>query len=120
MLLVHDLRFAWQFIPVDTDHTPGPKQLTIALEPAKIIKGRVTYADTARPVPHARLSVGSQRSEGDGTSFADFETDDEGRFRVNPRSGDTYIVTALPPAGQPYLRRHEALRVAQGRGRTVA
>ena len=102
-LLVHDLRFAWQFIPVDTDHTPGPKQVTIALEPAKIIKGRVTYADTARPVPHARLSVGSQKNEGNGTSFADFETDDEGRFRVNPRSGDTYFVTAYPPAGQPYL-----------------
>ncbi len=67
MLLVHDLRFARQFIPIDTDNTLGPKQLTMALEPAKIIKGRVTYADTARPVPHAWLNVGSQKSEGGGT-----------------------------------------------------
>ena len=71
MLLVHDLRFAWQNIPIDTDNTPGPKQLTMALEPARIIKGRVTYADTARPVPHARLSVGSLKSEGGGMSFTD-------------------------------------------------
>jgi hypothetical protein len=127
MLLVHDLRFARQLIPIDTDNTPGPKQLTMALEPAKIIKGRVTYADTARPASHARLDVGSQKSGEGGTAIAEFETDEDGRFHVNPRSGDTYIVTAHPPGGQPYLRARrrfewpkgaveQSLDVALGRG----
>ena len=46
-------RFARQRIMVDTDSTSGSKSVTTALEPAKVITGRITYADTGKPVPHA-------------------------------------------------------------------
>ena len=55
LLTVNDPRFALQRIQVETDGTSDSKPLTMALEPAQIITGRVTYADTGQPVPHARL-----------------------------------------------------------------
>ena len=36
---------------------PRSKPLTLALEPAKVIKGRITDADTGKPIPHAQLVV---------------------------------------------------------------
>src|SRR5262249_22121131 len=39
-----------------------------------------------------------------------FETDAEGRFRVNPPPADrSFLVTAFPPEGQPYLIATRAL-----------
>ncbi len=101
LLTVNDPRFALQRIQVETDRTSDSKQLTMALEAAQIITGRVTYADTGRPVPHARLEIepilrGATRPLG-------YETDGEGRFRVNPSRGDRCVVKAFPPEGQPYL-----------------
>ncbi len=89
-LLIEDPRFA---IPLTTLQTaekvdarlplarlgtikvdPGsdPKPIAIALQPAQTIVGRVTYADTGRPVPHALVASGASYSEADA----------EGRFRV--------------------------------------
>ncbi len=99
-LTVDDLRFASQRIQLDTADS---KPLTMALEPAKIINGRVTYADTGKPVPRALLMVQSYKREGGGRGDTEFETDADGRFRINPTSGDGYNVRAYPPAGQPYL-----------------
>jgi hypothetical protein len=95
-------RFALQEVEVETDDSAESKPITLALAPAKIIKGRVTYGDTGKPVPHAMLAVQPMiRSIKDPFSF--FETDAEGRFAMNPRSGDRYSISAWPPAGQPYL-----------------
>ena len=60
--MVHDPRFAAQQIEIDTGMTVPLKPLTMALQPAQIIKGRITYADTGQPVPHALISVSARRS----------------------------------------------------------
>ena len=77
--------------------------MTLALAPAKIIKGRVTYGDTGDPVPHAMLAVRPNGIRSNKDPYSYFETDAEGRFAMNPRSSDRYYISAWPPAGQPYL-----------------
>ncbi len=100
-LTVNDPRFARQRLEIETNSTSESKPLTMAVIPAQILTGRVTYADTGKPVPHAQLSVGA--SKGNMVTPIEFETDGEGRFRVNPSPGDGFSVSVLPPEGQPYL-----------------
>ena len=113
VLAVHHPRFALQRIDVDTDGAPESKPLTAALAPAQIVTGRVTYADTGKPVPHAPLEV--MASQGRIGILADFETDAEGRFRVTPPPADrSYRVMAFPPEGQPYLITSKRLEWPKG------
>ena len=101
-LTVHHPRFALQTIQVETDGASESKSMTAALVPAQILTGRVTYADTGKGVPHAPLEV--MASQGRVGILSEFETDAEGRFRVNPPPADrSYSVTAFPRQGQPYL-----------------
>jgi len=100
-LIVVDPQFARQRIPVDTDGTSESKPLTLALEPAKVIRGRITEADTGKPIPHAQLMVLCRA--GNRISPNGFEADAEGRFRANPLSGDSYTVSVAAPEGAPYL-----------------
>jgi RNA polymerase sigma factor (sigma-70 family) len=101
LLMAEDPRFARQSIVIDTDRTSESKQVTLAMEPAKIITGRVTYADTGKPVPHASLEIVAYRRNAGYSN--PFMTDAEGRFRANPLSTDRYYVAAYAPQGQPYL-----------------
>jgi len=102
VLTVHHPRFALQRIQVETNGAAESKPMTAALVPAQILTGRVTYADTGKGVPHAPL--GLRASQGRVAIPADFETDGDGRFRVNPPPADrSYNVWAYPPEGQPYL-----------------
>jgi hypothetical protein len=113
VLTVHDPRFALQRIEIETDSALESKPLTAALVPAQILTGRVTYADTDKPVPHAPLEV--MASQGRVGTPAEFETDADGRFRVNPPPTDrSYRVTAFPPEGQPYLFAAEFLEWPKG------
>jgi hypothetical protein len=98
-LSVDDPRFASQQFTLDTDGIADSQELSRALEPAKILKGLITYADTGKPVPHALLMVQSYK-QGVGRFSTEFETEDDGRFRINPTSGDVYNVSVYPPAGQ--------------------
>ena len=76
------------------------------LTPAHPIDGRVTYADTGSPVPHARMVA-------QGGHYISDHADANGRFRLNPyadtpyksmTTGETlFTVYAYPPEGQPYL-----------------
>ncbi|MFI5459789.1 MAG: sigma-70 family RNA polymerase sigma factor [Isosphaerales bacterium] len=121
-LTVDDPRFASHFTRIETtggtvfESRPGirvpavkldagadPKKLTIALPPAQIITGRVTYADSGKPVPHAPLSVSASAKGSGGSRSTHFEADGEGRFRVNPSPGDRFSLTTQSPDGQPYL-----------------
>jgi len=101
ILSIDDPRFARVRIPVETDNSPNAKQVTRALEPAKIITGRVTYADTGRPVPNAPITILAY-IKGAG-HYNEYETNEEGRFHANPLSADRYSVSVLAPEGQPYL-----------------
>ena len=113
-LIVHDPRFAAQQIEIDAETTVPAKPVTMALQPAKIITGRVTYADTGQPVPHALLQVQARNPARPGPGLTEFETDADGRFRINPVSGDGYGLTAFPPVGQPYLTAHHRLDWPKG------
>ncbi|WP_406699205.1 sigma-70 family RNA polymerase sigma factor [Singulisphaera sp. Ch08] len=101
LLVAEDSRFAQQRIVVDTDSRTESKKVTMAMEPAKIFTGVVTYADTGRPVPHAVVAILAYRG-GPGYSSR-FETDAEGRFRANPQSTERYYLAVYSPEGQPYL-----------------
>ena len=95
-------RFARERIQVETDATSESKALTATLVPAQTITGRVTYADTGKGAPHAALELSS--SQGNIGVLSHFETDDDGRFRINPPPADrSFRITAYPPPGQPYL-----------------
>jgi protocatechuate 3,4-dioxygenase beta subunit len=98
---VDDPRFARLMPVIDTDDAPSPKTVSIALEPARIIAGRVTDAETGQAIPHARLLVLSYK--GSAGFVNEFEADDQGRFRLNPLSADRYSLSAYPPPGLPYL-----------------
>ena len=105
-------RFALQEITVETDDAAESKPMTLALEPAKIITGRVTYGDTGKPVVHAKVAVHARRLIPRRASF--FETDADGRFRMNPPSADRYHINAWPPPGQPYLTLNRRLDWPKG------
>jgi RNA polymerase sigma factor (sigma-70 family) len=102
-LSIIDSRFARQNIGVETDISPDAKPVTMALRPAQIITGRVTYADTGAPVPRARLEVTTSGGDQRGARPTYFQADADGRFRANPSPGDEFYVSTAPPAGQPYL-----------------
>jgi RNA polymerase sigma factor (sigma-70 family) len=102
-LTVHHPRFALSRIDIETDGTLQSKAITLALEPARVITGRVTYEDTGKPVPNAVLFVASHRRRAGINLGSSFEADAEGRFRMNCASGDRYQVAAYPPSGEPYL-----------------
>jgi hypothetical protein len=100
-LAIHDPRFALTRAFIDTEGTARSKAVTLALEPARIFTGRVTDADTERPIPHAALVVlpygGGRRT------ISRFEADDQGRFRANPLVADRYTITVSSMLGPPYL-----------------
>ncbi len=97
--------YARQRIVVDTDGAPGPKAVTAALEPAKVLTGRITYADTGKPVPHAVVEIYAYtRPQGGPGYTSHYETDDQGNYRANPISGVRYTMLGrTSPEGQPYL-----------------
>ena len=101
LLLAEEPRFARQRITVDMDAAAETMSITAAMEPAKVIIGRVTYADTGKPVPHVAISIRAYRG---GPAYpSDYETDADGNFRANPFSTDRYAVMVHAPDGQPYL-----------------
>jgi RNA polymerase sigma factor (sigma-70 family) len=113
-LVIDDPHFASQQFTIDTDGTPDAQPLNRVLEPAKIIKGRITYADSGKPVPRALLMVNPFRQNGVGGGYTEFETDDDGWFRMTPPSSGGYNIPVYPPAGQPYLTAHKRLDWPKG------
>jgi protocatechuate 3,4-dioxygenase beta subunit len=112
-LVIDDPRFARQRINIDTDAPSDTKNLTLAVEPARIITGRVTDADTGQPVPHAVVDISAQRDNGSAWA-GDFETDDQGRFRANPGAADRFFVTVFSPEREPYLSVEKRLEWPKG------
>ena len=101
ILAIEDPRFARQEYPVDTTRALVSEPVKLALEPAQIIKGRVTDASTGKPIAHAALVINSRRE--DRNVISEFETDEEGRYRANPRTASRFEVLATAPDGRPNL-----------------
>jgi hypothetical protein len=109
-LQVRDDRFARQLFLLKTDEATVGKEITRALQPAQLIEGTVTYADTGHPVPHARLTAyASAEKYGRGTSV-EGHADEKGHFRLNPYAGRFYTIAAYPPDGKPYFAMEKKLQ----------
>jgi RNA polymerase sigma factor (sigma-70 family) len=105
-LQARDSRFAVQELESLAEDRKGGKEITWALAPARIIEGTVTYADTGKPVPHARLYVETYENLFQGRIYhLNSRTDAHGRFRIVSTLGKRGSVRAYPPAGEPYLIR---------------
>jgi RNA polymerase sigma factor (sigma-70 family) len=102
-LVVHDRRFAQQSLGVETDGRDEQKDVTLAVQPATIIEGRVLAADTGQPIPNAAVTVTASRGHNGGMLMTKFRADGQGRFTANPSPGDYFHISAFPPKGQPYL-----------------
>ena len=98
-----DPRFARQGFQVMTDAAEGPKQATLTLRQAMPVSGRVTCADTGKPIRDAIVAVvsGSDRDLLGGED--QYRTDADGRYKANPTTGKYLQVTVYPPVGSPYL-----------------
>jgi hypothetical protein len=101
-LVISDPRFARLIVDVETDGREEPKVVAIAVEPARVIKGRVTYAGTSEPAPHARVEVETQTDRRSAWA-GDYATDLHGRYRANPGSAPHYSVTVFTPENTSYL-----------------
>ena len=56
-LVVHDPRFAAQEFRFKPEERDAAKEISLAVEPATIIEGRVLAADTGQPIPDAAIAV---------------------------------------------------------------
>ena len=103
---IRDDRFAVQTIRLRTDNSPN--EVTVALQPATIVHGRVLAADNGQPIPHAVVEVASSQKEFLLMGGPKFRADDRGRYTANVAPGTFYRVQAFPPEGAPYLiTKHE-------------
>ena len=108
-----DPRFASEVIEINTDAASAAQPLSFALRPVRTVTGRVTYADTGRPVPQARVTVyGIGYRNGVRVPQIPTVADAEGRFRVN--LGVSVNLSASPPDGQPYLDATKSVVVPKG------
>jgi RNA polymerase sigma factor (sigma-70 family) len=115
-LNVSDLRYARQDLYVDTAKPSAAQETTLALEPARIIEGRVLAADTGRPIPGAVVSAQTMvmNEHARGYFTAKFRADAEGRFTMNPIAGESYTLGAFPTGGEPYLIQQDEFKWTKG------
>ncbi len=113
-LEINDPRFARLRVDVDTNDAPDSKNVTFAVEPARIIVGRVTYADTGGPAPQSVVEIDSQGEDGGSAWEGEFEADAQGNFRANPRAAHRYLISAFPPERTPYLNVMQKLNWTKG------
>lgn len=87
---------------------PGEEAI-LTLAAAQPFEGVVRYEDTGEVAPHARITIWASDQEpfGSMVSVAG-KADDKGRYRIVPKPGIRFGVTAYPPDGTPYLARQTA------------
>ncbi len=83
---------------------PG-EEAVIPLAPSQVFEGEVTYADTGKPAPNARLTIwSSQQKYGSMMSLAG-TADAAGHYQISAYPGIRFGLTAYPPDGVEYLTR---------------
>jgi RNA polymerase sigma factor (sigma-70 family) len=104
VLSVSDPRFAQHDFRLAAADRGADKTVPLALHPPRVLEGRVLAADTGQPIPDAVILVKCATSGPFGDLFTTrSRADGRGRFRINPHAGDEFEVTAVAPAGQPYI-----------------
>jgi RNA polymerase sigma factor (sigma-70 family) len=117
-LQVHGEHVAPQWLLLRTNPAERQEEVTFVLEPRRILEGKVTTADTGKPMPHGRLFVISQ-GPGASSRFSRTEgqADAQGRFQLSPFPGQELVVVAYPAEGAPYLNLQQTLKWPAGRPR---
>jgi RNA polymerase sigma factor (sigma-70 family) len=125
-LQVRDVPYARQDLVIDAGKSAPGQEITRALEPARIIEGRVLAADTGRPIPNAIVSASAlvRNEHANGIFTVKFRADEQGRFIMNPIAGkgmsymtpnvEGYVLGAFPTGGEPYLIQQDELRWTKG------
>jgi hypothetical protein len=117
-LEVADESYATQRLSLRTGPKERPEVITLALAPARVLEGRVTEADSGRPLAGVQLIAEVNDRKSDHLpNGVEARTDGDGRFRLRPFPGDYYILRVYPPAGSPYLVAQKALRWPAGAAR---
>jgi RNA polymerase sigma factor (sigma-70 family) len=111
---VHDDRVELHTFTVETSDKSQAENVKLALAPGRVVKGRVTYADTGKPVAGARVMI-----ESAGGGRVRGQTDKEGRYHLNVRrsalpdmgGGAPFVVelvvSVFAPPGEPYWMKME-------------
>jgi RNA polymerase sigma factor (sigma-70 family) len=117
-LRVRDDRFALQDLHLATGDGKPDKKVTLLVGPPRIVEGRVTFVDTGKPVPSARVTVRCFTRRPQHSTFdhggVDGRADAQGRFRMNSFAGSHVVVSAAAGAGTPYLGVSKDLAWPQG------
>ncbi len=113
---VDDLRFAQQDLSLESGLMAAFREKTLALQPSRIIEGRVIAADTGKPVPNAVVSASTfvESNTMRGYFTAKFHADEKGHFTMNPIAGASYTLGAFPTGGEPYLVPQEEFTIPRG------
>jgi RNA polymerase sigma factor (sigma-70 family) len=112
---ITDLRYAEQDLYVDPAGSEAVKVTTLALQPARLIEGRVLAADTGKPIPNAIVAATSRvhNEHANGFFTTKVRADDSGRFTINPIAGQIYKLGAFPACGEPYLVHQEDVKLTR-------
>ncbi len=86
------------------------EEAVIPLAPVQVFEGEVTYADTGKPAPHARITIWASQQEFGSMLSVGGKADANGHYRVSPNPGIRFGITVYPPDGTAYLaRRNEPI-----------
>ncbi|SIO58787.1 RNA polymerase sigma factor, sigma-70 family [Singulisphaera sp. GP187] len=110
VLHVRGAACADQSLVVRSDKPVAVREVSHALAPAMIMRGRVTLEDTGAPMPGARLVIHKGSYDGwTGPGIA-IDADADGRYRVNlpPYEGEGddyngYLIWCYPSGDTPYI-----------------
>jgi RNA polymerase sigma factor (sigma-70 family) len=102
-LIVSDARYARQNVDIEAAKLATSNEITLALEPARVIEGRVLAADTGQAIPNAEISVRASYGALGAMFTSTSRADDQGRFNISPHPGDYFRMRVVPSDGQPYL-----------------
>ncbi|WP_422931694.1 M56 family metallopeptidase [Singulisphaera sp. PoT] len=101
-LEVDSPRYARQYPNFQMSPTTGSKPITLSLQPAMTVSGRVTHTDTGTPMENAIVEVEAGNDRFSSGRIL-VRTDAEGRYTANSAPGKFSSVTVYPPIGTPYL-----------------
>jgi protocatechuate 3,4-dioxygenase beta subunit len=86
------------------------EEAVLALAPAQVFEGNITYADTGKPAANARLTIWASQQEQYGSmSSVEGKADATGHYRVSPHPGVRFGLIVYPPDGAAYLARKTPL-----------